>query len=217
MDDDKNLSPFELIVMSLSVYITTSTIIQLTTNVNGEILKLLQILDLGCCGVFITEWLVRFKRSKKKLKFTLKNLIDLLASLPLDYISMLKSLRLIKLIKILGTFNRFISYYKANTVKVARFLLSLLFSMLILISPILILYFEQDRGTINTAENALWWTYCTITTIGYGDLYPVTTEGRIFTVLVSLGGIGMLGIGSGLLVNYVINSVNKHEKDKNNS
>lgn len=75
----------------------------------------------------------------------------------------------------------------------------------------MILYFEEALGSINTAENAMWWTYCTISTIGYGDLFPTTSAGRLFTVFVSIGGIGMFSIFSGLVVNYIIKKVKEEQ------
>lgn len=69
----------------------------------------------------------------------------------------------------------------------------------------MVLYFEYPAGNINTAENALWCLFCTVTTIGYGDMVPITTGGRIFTVIEGVNGIGMFGIMSSLIFNKIIN------------
>ncbi len=95
-----------------------------------------------------------------------------------------------------------------------RALLAVIMIFILFISPLIILNLEKNHGAINTAENALWWTFCTITTIGYGDLYPVTTLGRLFTVFVSLGGIGVFGIITSIFIN---NTLQINEKSKNQS
>jgi len=61
-------------------------------------------------------------------------------------------------------------------------------------SSIAILQVETDpRSNIKTAEDALWWSYTTITTVGYGDLYPVTAEGRLIAIVVMTFGVGLFG------------------------
>lgn len=173
-------------------------------------------MDSVCCLVFISEWIYRLYHAPHKGKFILRNIIDLAASFPVWWLPGLKAFRLVRvmqIIRIAGSINRFVTYCRNNVIQTARFCFFIVFVLLMMIGPVLILFFEYEDGSINTAENALWWTYCTVTTIGYGDLYPVTTGGRIFTVFVSLGGIGMFGIISTLLINYVINL--NYEKNKN--
>ena len=173
-------------------------------------------MDNLCCMVFLGEWIYRLYHAPHKGKFILRNIIDLAASFPIWWLPGLKAFRLVRvmqIIRIVGSINRFVAYCRNNVIQTARFCFFIVFVLLMMIGPVLILFFEYEDGSINTAENALWWTYCTVTTIGYGDLYPVTTGGRIFTVFVSLGGIGMFGIISTLLINYVINL--NYEKNKN--
>lgn len=218
MDDDLKLSASEMIVMSLTAYIIFSIIMQTAIPVNPEMEKLFSWLDYGCSIAFLTEWCVRFRRAENRIRFTYLNIVDLLASLPVYYLPALKAWRLVKLfqiVKLIGSISRFSTYCRCNKIQVAKLSLFILFALLMLVSPVLILYFESAAGSINTAENALWWTYCTITTIGYGDLYPITTEGRLFTVFVSLGGIGVFGILSSLVINYIVNVNN--EKNQTNT
>lgn len=216
MDEDINLSPVEMVVLSMTVFVVFSLVLQESITINPEMGRLLSWMDNVCCVVFLSEWIYRFVHAEKKRSFVLRNFIDLIASIPFGWLPGLKALRLMRLVQVIriaGSVNRFATYCRHNSIQTARFAFFILFTLLMMTGPVLILFFEYDSGSINTAENALWWTYCTVTTIGYGDLYPVTTGGRIFTVFVSLGGIGMFGILSTLLINYVIHI--NHEKNSN--
>lgn len=207
MDDDPKLSILELIILSLTVYTIFSILIQLVFPVSKEMMKLLNLFEWICSGFFIYEWRYRYVHSENKKEFLKYNFIDLIASFPIGFISGLKALRLLRIlqvIKIFGSITRFRTYVKANKVHFLKMVLFSGVTLLMMISPVLILFFEEESGNINSAENALWWTYCTLSTIGYGDLYPITTGGRLFTVLTSLGGIGMFSILTGLVVNYII-------------
>lgn len=217
MDDDLNLSPIELAVLSLTVFVVFSLLIQELIPVNPEMERLLGWMDNVCCMVFLGEWVYLLLHAPHKGKFIVRNMIDLAASFPVGWLPGLKALRLVRimqLIRIAGSISRFVTYCRNNVIQTARFCFFIVFVMLMMTGPVLILSFEYEKGSINTAEKALWWTYCTVTTIGYGDLYPVTTGGRIFTVFVSLGGIGMFGILSTLLINYVIHLNNEKNNDQ---
>ena len=70
----------------------------------------------------------------------------------------------------------------------------LLAIILIIFASISVLQFETDpNSNIKTAEDALWWSYTTITTVGYGDKFPVTTGGRAIGVILMTGGVGLFG------------------------
>lgn len=208
MDEDPKLSILELIILSLTIYTIFSIIMQLVFQVSTEMMKLFNLFEWICSGFFLYEWGYRFKNAKNKLKFTIYNFLDLIASFPIGFLAGFKALRLLKIfqvIKIFGSISRFKKYLGCNKVHVFKLILFSGFTLLTMISPIMILFFEEDSGGgINTAKEALWWTYVTLTTIGFGDFYPITDGGRIFTVFMSLGGIGMFGILSSLIVNYIL-------------
>lgn len=215
MNDDHNLDGFELGIVSLSILSIVVVLIQMLDIVDSESSKLLGFIDVTCCSIFIIEWIVRFFRSKSKLKFTYKNIIDLIGSVPIYLFITNHWIILIRFFKIFGSISRLRTYVLNNTkMNKTRTLLAVLMMFILFISPLIILNLEKNYGAINTAENALWWTFCTITTIGYGDLYPVTTLGRLFTVFVSLGGIGVFGIITSIFIN---NTLQINEKSKNQS
>ncbi|MEG1363723.1 MAG: ion channel, partial [Clostridia bacterium] len=166
----------------------------------------------------------RFIFSDNKLKFILYNSIDILASIPFalfpvnsfwQFLGYAKTLRIIKLLKIIKVFrsvNVLVSYLKTNKTNSLSLIFIIFLIIFVLAGSIAILTVESqvDNSNIKTAEDALWWSYITITTVGYGDFYPVTTIGRIVAVILSMGGIGLFGTFTGIVATYFIGEKNEN-------
>ena len=70
---------------------------------------------------------------------------------------------------------------------------------------------DQPGATINSFGKALWWSITTVTTVGYGDVYPVTNTGRIIAVLLMIGGISLVGVVTAALASWIIQAVSEEE------
>jgi voltage-gated potassium channel len=83
--------------------------------------------------------------------------------------------------------------------------------LLVIFCSIAVLICEQQdpNAKIKTAGDALWWGIATITTVGYGDRYPVTTGGRIVAVVLMISGIGLFGVFSGLAASFFVGTKQK--------
>ncbi|WP_281299441.1 potassium channel family protein [Flavobacterium limnophilum] len=124
--------------------------------------------------------------------------IDLISSIPMiNYFRAGRLLRLIRLFRIVRAFRSsrmLLHHIFKNKAKGTFTTVSIFAVMLIIFSSIAILQVENTKeGNIKTAEDALWWAYVTITTVGYGDKFPVTTEGRIIAVVLMTAGVGLFG------------------------
>ncbi len=85
--------------------------------------------------------------------------------------------------------------------------LGLTLFLLLTFSSISILLCEHHAdGNIKTAEDAIWWSFATVTTVGYGDKYPVTTEGRVLGSFLMIAGVGMFASLSGLAASFFLGS-----------
>jgi voltage-gated potassium channel len=77
--------------------------------------------------------------------------------------------------------------------------------LLIIFSSIAILQVEKDPASnIKSAEDAIWWAYVTITTVGYGDKYPVTTEGRVIAAVLMTAGVGLFGTFTAYVASWFV-------------
>jgi voltage-gated potassium channel len=86
--------------------------------------------------------------------------------------------------------------------------------ILIIFSSVSVLQFETDpKSNIKTAEDAIWWAYVTVTTVGYGDLYPVTTGGRIIGAILMTGGVGLFGTFTAYVSSWFLGDRNPRKEE----
>lgn len=208
-EEKEPLSLLNIAVIALSIYILIAFIIDTLCVLPKEISTVLGAADNCICLFFLFEFALRFRKSTNKLAFMKWGWIDLLSSLPtFDVFRAGRALRLIRLLRILRAFKstrHLIQHIFKNKTQ-GIFTSALLCAFLMIIfSSIAILQVEIDPDSnIKTAEDAIWWAYVTITTVGYGDKYPVTLEGRIIAAVLMTVGVGLFGIFTGYLASWFV-------------
>ena len=153
-------------------------------------------------AVFAVDYAGRLVCAPDRGRWLVRHLADLaVVALPV-----LRPLRLLRLVALLGVLHRGagtalrgrITAYTAGGV-----------SLLVLLSSLAVL--DAERGApgtpITTFGEAVWWSLVTITTIGYGDLAPVTAVGRCAAVLLMVGGVALAGVVTATLASWVISLV----------
>ena len=196
--DKSQLSLLNLIVFVLSVYVLLALLIDTLWVLPKETSILLTYIDNTICIFFFIEFWVRFYQSDNKLNFMKWGWFDLISSIPaISYLRAGRVLRLIRLLRLIRAFRStrmFVTHIFRNKAQGAFTSVSILACLLIIFSSIAILQVEKDPDSnIKTAEDAIWWSYVTITTVGYGDKYPVTTEGRLIAAVLMTAGVGLFG------------------------
>lgn len=146
--------------------------------------------------------------------------IDLVSSIP--YVGILRAgrvLRLIRLLRVLRAFRStkiLVKHIFKSKIKGTMTAVSVLTILIIIFSSISILLVETSpESNIKSAEDAIWWTFETITTVGYGDKFPVTTLGRIIGTIVMVVGVGLFGVLSGYIASLFIGEKKKEEQIEN--
>ena len=142
--------------------------------------------------------------------------IDLLSSIPaLHILRVGRALRLVRLLRILRAFRstrHIIHHIFRRKTEGALTIAAIIAVLMVLFSSIAILQVETDPDSnIKTAEDAIWWAYVTITTVGYGDKYPVTTEGRLIAALLMSVGIALFGIFTAYLAAWFVEQTKKED------
>lgn len=190
------LSLFSIALLSLTFFIES----------DSELNRLIHYYDFGLCLVFLYDFFVQlYKRKKRWNYFFTYGWLDLLSSIPVIYeFRYIRIFRVFRVLRIVKSFNILYKFIKTNKRASLYGLIVFSSTIILILSSTLVLYLEQDVGNIKTAEDALWWSYITITTVGYGDLYPVTNEGRLAASVLILNGIAIFGA----LVSYMTSQVN---------
>jgi voltage-gated potassium channel len=216
-NSENRLGLLNLLVLVLSIYVLLALIVDTVFIVPPEIARILNFVDNGICIFFLIEFGVRFYRADNKLNFMKWGWIDLISSIPnVDFLRAGRTLRLIRLLRILRAFRstkHLVNHIFQNKAQGAFTTVSILAIILIIFSSISVLQFETDpNSNIKTAEDALWWSYVTITTVGYGDKFPVTTGGRIIGVFLMTGGVGLFGTFTAFVSSWFLTDKKKEDE-----
>ena len=205
----KELNLFNIIILVLSLYVLISLIVTTFFVLSDEVTVLLNYVDNLICIIFLVDFAIRFKKANNKLVFMKWGWIDLISSIP--YIDFLRAGRVLRLIRLIRVFRAFkatkliFEHINKNKKQSALTSVALISFLMVIFSSIAILQFEKDiNSNIKTAEDAIWWSYVTITTVGYGDKFPITTEGRIIGAVLMTMGVGIFGTFTALVSSWFI-------------
>ena len=214
---ENEFSYLNIIVIVLSIYVLVALLISTFFKLPEEISRVLDIIDNAICVFFLLEFCIRFYKAENKLRFMRWGWIDLVSSIPtVDFLRAGRTLRLIRLLRVLRAFRstrHLVNHIFRKKTQGAFTTVSVIAVLMVIFSAIAILQVEDDpNSNIKTAEDAIWWAYVTITTVGYGDKYPVTTEGRIIAAFLMTTGVGLFGTFTGFLASWFVEE-KKHEKD----
>jgi voltage-gated potassium channel len=207
----EKLDTLNIIILILSIYVLIALFVDTVFKLPTEVSRVLNLVDTGICVIFLIDFIKRFSKAKSKIDYMKWGWIDLLSSIPtLDFIRAGRLLRLVRLLRILRAFRstkHLLNHIFLNKAKGTLTLVTISASLMIILSSIAILQVEDDANSnIKTAEDALWWSYSTITTVGYGDNYPVTTEGRGIAILLMTVGVGLFGTFTAYISSWFISS-----------
>lgn len=215
-ESNDKIGILNLIVIVLSIYVLIAMLIDTFLKLPVETSRLLNYIDTLICVFFFIEFSIRFYQADNKLRFMRWGWIDLISSIPMvDFLRAGRLLRLIRLLRIVRAFrstNHLINHIFRNKAQGTFTAVSVLAVLLIIFSSIAILQVENDpNSNIKSAEDAIWWAYVTITTVGYGDKFPVTTEGRIIAAFLMTGGVGLFGTFTAFVASWFV--VEKESKN----
>ncbi len=218
-EEAAQLGFLEITVLVLSVYVLGALLFQTAFHPSPEVNALLDGIDFLVCVVFLADFCIRFRRAPSKLTFLKWGWIDLVSSIPaFDFLRWGRLVRVIRIIRILRAFRstkHLIAFLYRNRAKSLVGTAALSAMALLIFSCIAILAFENQKDSnIKTPFDAIWWAFSTITTVGYGDKYPVTVEGKLVAIVLMVTGVGLFGVLTGLFARlFVEPELKKEESD----
>ena len=223
-NDNRASKIFAIFIQCLILLSIVTFSIETIPHLNPQVKTILYSIEVFCVSVFTIEYILRIyvADSKPRFIFSFFGIIDFLAILPF-YLSFgidlrsLRALRFLRLFRILKLvrYNRAMIHFTTAIKSAKEEILLFLFITLILIyfSSVGIYYFENEAQPDNFSSvfDSLWWAIVTLTTVGYGDVYPITVGGKVFTFFILLIGLGIVAIPTGIISSALTKSVDKKD------
>jgi voltage-gated potassium channel Kch len=198
---------YELFIGALSILSIINLILMMVIRNDGSLETVLMIINGIMFPIFLGDFLYRFYTSEDRSNYFFRGFgwADLLSSLPFQQVKIFRVFRIWRVIRLFMEFGvrnlvrEFVTHRAENALLTVGFLVLcvLEFGSLAVLAAEL----NSPDANITDASDAIWWAYVTITTVGYGDRYPVTNWGRIVGIFVMTAGVGLFGTLSGFLAN----------------
>ena len=236
---DRISSIFDWSIMILIALSILTIILDSFQSIHERCQTLFQAFEIITVIVFTIEYILRIwtadllypeaKHPRLKYCFSFMAIIDLLAILPfyvpfisadLRFLRMMRLFRLFRLLRVLKLgryFDALQVIVKVIRTSGPQLVMSVVICFFVMLFSAIIMYEVENPVQPEQFPNvlsSLWWAICTLTTVGYGDVYPITAVGRFFASIISLVGIGIIAIPTGIIAagfNQVINK--EQEKD----
>ena len=203
---------FDYFIQVLILLSIASFTVETIPDLEPQTVYFLERFELVCIVIFSLEYLIRLYIAKSKMRFVFSfyGIIDLLAILPfylalgfdLRSARVLRFLRLFRIIKLIR-YNKAIRRFQNAFIMIKQELImfSVVSLILFYLSAVGIYYFENSvqPEAFSSIFSSLWWSVVTLTTVGYGDIVPITIGGRIFTFIILMIGLGIIAIPSGII------------------
>ena len=224
----KRSANFEIFIVTVTSFSILLVLLQYFYNPVGDALLAILLFDLVVSLILCIDLFMRARESKKPLKYVLKHVYEIPALIPVYAIFLLngdtiygaglRGLRFIHIFRVIHTLSRIVIVF--DEIK-NRLVFIIFLSVATVTAGALGVYVVErnaPHSTITSLGDAFWWAVVTVTTVGYGDVYPVTFEGRLIATVVMIVGIAILGmlistLGAQLLESRIKSQSKKEENN----
>jgi voltage-gated potassium channel len=216
-----NLLEKPIVAWPLAILIIYSIVcfsIETLPDLDQSTVLFLRYSEIGIVIIFTIEYLYRLCVAETKVKFVFSfyGLIDLLAIIPfylatavdLRSLRLIRLLRLARLLKLARYNSAILRFIKAiNLAKEELIIFTLASLVMLYLAAVGIYHFEHEAQpeVFRSIFDSLWWAVATLTTVGYGDIYPITIAGRIFTFFILMIGLGLVAVPAGIVASALSN------------
>lgn len=203
---------FDLFIQILIIISLLSFTIETLPGLSEATINNLEIIEIFCISIFTIEYILRVLVATRKSQFIFSfyGIIDLLAILPFYFASgvdlrsirAFRLLRLIRILKLARYNNALERLHKAFKEAKEELILFFTTTLIILyLAGVGIYLFENPIQPENFSSilHSLWWAVATLTTVGYGDVYPITAGGKIFTFFLLMIGLGIVSMPAAII------------------
>jgi len=211
---------YDALMLAFSLLAIGMLVVGVAVELGPSSRSILAYADFAVCLVFLADFVVSLVRAEDRWQYMLSwGWLDLISSIPaFDSVRWGRAGRIVRILRVI------------RGIRATRMIAAMLFQqralnavmagafvaiLAIFASSFAILTFEAGgNGTIKTADEAVWWAICTVTTVGYGDYYPVTWEGRLVAFFLMITGAATFGALAGLLASWFIGTEDAAENSE---
>ena len=226
----KPSNAYNIFILVLTI-LSLAVMVVMLLPISEATYKLLSVYDNLICVIFLIDFYLNMRGASKKSDYFIRERgwLDLLGSIPslglLTNVGKLAGLlrlarlsRLARILRLLKGENKkaLVKDILENRSQYAAFLTILLTILVLTVASVLVLQFESASpdGKIITGGDALWYAIVTITTVGYGDFYPVTMGGRITAMFIMFMGVGIIGALASILASLLVGGAPAEEPEE---
>ncbi|MTI12363.1 potassium channel family protein [Sansalvadorimonas verongulae] len=218
-DTTEELGPFQFFILILSVFSLLLLFAQSAFPLSQETRSIFNTADTIICGFFLFDFFYRFIKATSKRAFMRWGWIDLISSIPMiDAFRAARVVRVIRVLRILRaakSARMLITFLLRNRTQGTFATVSAISMVLVVFGAVAIMQVESGANSnIGNGADALWWAFVTITTVGYGDFYPVTPEGRVIAGILMTAGVGLFGTFTGYIASWFLEDDSSSQQDR---
>ncbi len=208
---------YEIFVGLLSILSIVNIVLMYAIS-DSNLSAVLQVMNVLFSAIFLVDFTYRLLTAESKMHYFFRGFgwADLLASLPVEQLKILRIFRIARVVRLMRAYGvrnigRSLVKDRAGS---ALFMLLFVGVLVLEFGSLQMLHLEQyaTGANITTGADAIWYTIVTISTVGYGDQYPVTNRGRWFGTIVIVTGVGIFGAFTGYLANFFLSPSKKQAR-----
>ena len=216
---------FDFAVLALILYSILTLTIETLPDLSPSTIAFLEWSEIIVTLTFTVEYILRIATSRPRLGyvFSFYGIIDLIAIAPfylalgLDLravrtLRLLRMFRLLKLLRYQAAVRRFAQALYETREEATVFFIAALIMLYLAAFGIYQFEHEAQPEHFGSIPDSLWWAVATLTTVGYGDVYPITIGGKLFTFVILMIGLGVIAVPAGLIAS-ALQQVRKGEED----